>query len=193
MITNAFCVIYGWALYKNCCCQLCFLATLQFTVFATSNVKNIGIAWKNRVHFDFNLRFEMWIHNYLSPIVVKIPLHAAHVEIPFDNEYVGSNLVFRFYAHICHRFSVNPGPSNPVWEQSQLCHYLSDFLGTTHVVFTRFVTDSLCSHFSIFFSCLSWDGSPLLLSARSHFSTRLIIIEGWTPNRLVPQIRDFWN
>ena len=150
--------------------------------------------WNSMKKIEYILtRFEMWIHNYPSPIVVKIPLHAAHVEIPFDNEYVGSNLVFRFCAHICHRFSVNPGPSNPVWEQSQLCHYLSDFLGTTHVVFTRFVTDSLCSHFSIFFSCLSWDGSPLLLSARSHFSTRLIIIEGWTPNRLVPQIRDFWN
>ena len=57
----------------------------------------------------------MPLHNCLGPIVVKIPLHAAHVEIPFDNEYVGSNLVFRFYAHnICHRFGVNSGPSNPV-------------------------------------------------------------------------------
>ena len=62
----------------------------------------------------------------------------------FDNEYVGSNLVFPFNAHICHAAQClaalwmvgRLGCSVAIFN-SQLCHYLRDFLSTTHVVCKR--------------------------------------------------------
>ena len=136
------CVIFVWALYKNCFCKAMFTGILTIHSFCNFNRQKYWNSMKKQYILTSVLKFEFTI--ILAPVWWRF-LCMQHMSkfLLIMNTWGQTSFFVFTYAHICHRFSVNPSPSNPVWEQSQLCHYLSDFLGTTHVVFTRFVTDSL--------------------------------------------------